>query len=338
MVTLKTIAEEAGVSVMTVSRVINGVPGAASPETTQRVQEIAKARGYVPNSSARALVSKNSHMIAAILQMDTTGNPLADPYNARFLGALVNEVQAHGYDMMVRFVRSFDEAAESIRSWNADGAVFNGIPDHNIRQLQEQNPLPIVFTDCYTGVRRINHVGIDDAQGGELAAAHFIKKGHRGFAFLGYYQAEEGVMIHRLNAYRQALAEQGRPLPDSAVFLCDDTPATGINRCADALAAASGAITAVFAGSDSLALDLIDALRDRGLSVPGDISIIGFDDMPMATHCRPRLTTIAQDLDRKAKYVVDILFRHIADPAAPVEAMTLDVSLVERASVKDLAT
>lgn len=336
MVTLKTIAEEAGVSVMTVSRIINDIPGAASAETAQRVREIAKARGYVPNYSARALVSKNSRMIAAIFQTDEGGNPLTDLYNARFLGALVNEVQAHGYDMMVRFVRSFDEAVESIRSWNADGAVFNGIPDHNIRQLQEQNPIPLVFTDCYTAARHINHVGLDDAHGGELAAEYFVQHGHRGFAFVGYYQAAEGVMSHRREAFRQTLEGHGLALPDDAVFTCASDDAEDIAACADCLAAAKGRITAVFAGADALALDLMEALRDRGVRVPEDLSIIGFDDMPLATHTFPRLTTIAQDLERKAKYVVDILFRHIADASAPMESMTLDVALVERDSVQDL--
>ena len=94
MVTLKDIAKEAGVSMMTVSLIVNGTPGAASEETTRRVLAVVKKRGYVPNASARALVSRNSRLIAACLLSVKGANPLEDPYNAQFLGALVNETRA----------------------------------------------------------------------------------------------------------------------------------------------------------------------------------------------------------------------------------------------------
>ena len=160
---------------------------------------VVKKRGYVPNASARALVSRNSRLIAACLLAVKGANPLEDPYNAQFLGALVNETRARGYDLMLRFVESFDEATRGIRSWNADGAVFNGLPDRHIRALEEQHPVPIVFTDCYTSARQVNCVGIDDTKGGRLAAAYLLSHGHRRFAFCGFYQAERGR--HAAQAY-----------------------------------------------------------------------------------------------------------------------------------------
>lgn len=340
MVTLKDIAKEAGVSMMTVSRIVNGTPGAASEETTRRVLAVVKKRGYVPNASARALVSRNSRLIAACLLSVKGANPLEDPYNAQFLGALVNETRARGYDLMLRFVESFDEATRGIRSWNADGAVFNGLPDRHIRALEEQHPVPIVFTDCYTSARQVNCVGIDDTKGGRLAAAYLLSHGHRRFAFCGFYQAEEGVMLHRLTSFRETVRAFGGTLPEDLVFSLPRTePQTALAGCAERLSAACarGEVTAAFVAADILAVDLIEALAARGVRVPEDLSIVGFDNVPLGAHIAPPLTTIAQDVPRKAKCAAEILFRHIEDPKAPAESITLDLTLVERGSVRTLS-
>ena len=133
--------------------------------------------GYIPNSSAKALASHSSKLIAAIL-MDREDqlNPLVDSYNSSFFGELAREIQKNGYDLMLHFIKDYSEINYCLKSWKLAGAVFIGFFDDNIRQIQEDNQIPMVFTDSYSTVRRITNIGIDDFHGGELAAKYFYLK------------------------------------------------------------------------------------------------------------------------------------------------------------------
>ena len=159
MVTLKDIAERAGVSSMTVSRVMNGKRGAVSQETSERIKKIAQEMGYVPNSSARALASRSSRLITALLQeYDEDRNPLEDSYTSCFLGELALQIKKEGYDLMLHYVKDYSEITYSLKSWNVAGAVFIGMFDESIRKLQENNHIPLIFTDSYSSVRSITNV------------------------------------------------------------------------------------------------------------------------------------------------------------------------------------
>lgn len=147
-------------------------------------------------------------------------------------------------------------------------------------------------------------------------------------------------MLHRLTAFRETVRAFGGTLPEGLVFSLPRTePQTALAGCADALSAACarGEVTAAFVAADILAVDLIEALAARGVRVPEDLSIVGFDNVPISAHIAPPLTTIAQDVPRKAKCAAEILFRHIEDPKAPAESITLDLTLVERGSVRTLS-
>ena len=179
MVTLKDIAREAGVSVMTVSRVVNGQLSKVSEENIKKIQEIIKKRGYVPNSTARSLSAKASNIISVIVQ--GSGNELINPYNATMVGEIVPYVQEKGYYLMLHFIDNYDDITQRLRAWNARGAIFIGTFDHDVKKIQQDNRIPLVFTDSYSSVRQIINIGIDDYKGGVLAAKHFINKGHCSF-------------------------------------------------------------------------------------------------------------------------------------------------------------
>ena len=166
MITLKDVAERAGVSTMTVSRALNGKKKDVSPETAKKIKKIAKEMGYIPNSSAKALASHSSKLIAAILMdRENQPNPLVDSYNSSFFGELAREIQKNGYDLMLHFIKDYSEINYCLKSWKLAGAVFIGFFDDNIRQIQEDNQIPMVFTDSYSTVRRITNIGIDDFHG-----------------------------------------------------------------------------------------------------------------------------------------------------------------------------
>ena len=192
MATLKEIAQEAGVSVMTVSRVINKRYGEVSEENIRKIQEIIDRLGYVPNYSARNLSSKSSNIISILIQ--GTETPLSSPYNASMLNYIIQGIQDRGFNTMVHFVSDYSEVTQHLQSWRAQGAIFFGTFDKDMQKIQTSNPMPLVFTDSYSNMRQVINIGIDDYKGGVLAAKHFIEKGHTAFSFVSSYIEDSKVM------------------------------------------------------------------------------------------------------------------------------------------------
>ncbi|MCL2702009.1 MAG: LacI family transcriptional regulator [Defluviitaleaceae bacterium] len=328
MVTLKDIAREAGVSVMTVSRVVNDIPAKVSCAKRMEIKGIIERMGYVPNSSARSLSSRCSRLIAIILPY--AENVLDSPYNAQMVGYICGFVQDMGYTTLLYNVRDYREVTVKLRTWNVDGAIFLGLFDSQMKSIKEDNRIPLVFTDSYSPLRQVTNVGIDDFKGGELAARHLLDKGHRNMSFVGEFSWESPVVRARFEGFKQTLLAAGTDLPERNVF-------TGIpaRDTLKAICAGGKPVTAFFAVADITAIYLIQNLMACGFSIPRDCSVIGFDNLAVSGLIEPPLTTIEQDIEKKARTATEILFRHIADPARPAENVVLDVCLVERESVAD---
>ncbi|MCM8709839.1 LacI family transcriptional regulator [Clostridium sp. SYSU_GA19001] len=316
---------------MTVSRVINGNKSKVSEETARKIMEIIKKYNYVPNSSARSLSSKNSRIVSVIF--GGYGNYLTDAYFSTMFSGITQHVQSHGYHTMVNYVNDYHDITRLLHTWNADGAIFLGIFDNDILKIKEDNQIPLVFTDSYSPVRQITNVGIDDYKGGVLAAKHFIERGHRNFAFVGPSLGINfsGVVQHRLQGFKDTITNAGLTLKSEHILSVDED----INVI-EKILHSNEPITAIFATSDMIAIDLIDKITSMGLQVPKDYSIIGFDNLPLSYYVTPKLTTIAQDINLKAKLASDILFRHMNDLSLPSESIVLDVHLIERASVRSI--
>ena len=317
MVTLKDIAAQAGVSVMTVSRVVNGHQSKVSEDTRNRILSIIKETGYVPNYSARSLSSNSSHIIAIIIRGE--GSKLTDVYNSTMLGSMISYIQEHGYFVMTHYVNDYREISKLLHVWNAEGAILLGVFDENIQEVKEDNRIPIVFTDSYSSLRQITNIGIDDYKGGCLAAEHFIQNGHTDMAFIGTETAHSGVCQNRLKGFQDTIEKHGLKLPAEHILDCSTTK----DLCEEILAFPSP-VTAVFCNSDNIAIDLMDRLSQKGFQIPDTYSIISFDNFPLGYYVNPKITPIAQDIDPKA-----------ADSTAPSENIILDVKLISRNSVKD---
>ncbi|GHV68583.1 LacI family transcriptional regulator [Spirochaetia bacterium] len=336
MVTLKDIAGEAGVSAATVSNVVNGNISKVSKANIIRINKIIRDRQYIPNSSARTLAAKSSHIIAGILVGKSGRNMLKDPYNAEFFGEVVSAVQERGYYLMIRYVDSYEEVVHSLRSWNVDGAVFIGTTGTYIKKIREAVKIPLVFTDSYTGTENINNVGIDDFRGGVLAAEFFLRRGHRNLGFLGYVplRREKNVVTERLDGFRSALLKQGIVMEEKHIFWADSYSPDHLAKVAAVLASGKSGISGLFVSADILAISLMEVLSKQGVRFPDDISLIGFDDLPIAANIRVPLSTIRQDVAGKARIAVDLLFRQIEKKNIPPENIMTELSLVERESVK----
>lgn len=329
MVTLKDIAQEAGVSVMTVSRVVNHKYSEVSDENITRIKAIIERLGYVPDSSARSLSSKASKIVSIIVQGDTKSPCSA--YTTSMLTALVQGIQARGYHAMPHFIENYSDVATYLRTWKAEGAVFLGTFDENIRQIQTDNPIPLVFTDSYSSVRQISNVGIDDYKGGVLAAEYFLKHGHRDIAFMSPYLKESQLNQQRFEGFSDTLRRAGYPLTPDRIF--DMEYNQNFEQSVDTLCHLTQPVTAIFAASDDCAVDLLRLLKKKGYRIPEDYSIIGFDNLPVCQYTTPALTTIAQNIWQKAQYALDTLFNHLKDSSLPTQSLVLNVELIERESV-----
>ena len=330
MVTLKDIVRQAGVSIMTVSRVMNDQQGKVSPQTAEKVRRIAEEMGYIPNSSARSLAARSSKIIAVILRDEPAVNPLEIPYNSAFLGRIIRILPAYGYSIMVHFVKDFSDITFWLKSWNAQGAVFLGIFDREIRQIRSDNQIPLIFTDSYSNVRRIDNVGIDDYRGGQLAAEYFLSHGHTCLAFAG--PISTGVISERLQGFSDALQSAGHPLSREQTHAFPDRSAEEILRT---ILKSDPRPTGLFVTSDDFAAEFYSAAAKCRISIPKDLSLIGFDDFPISKTLVPPLTTIRQDIDEKARQTCRILLDRLKNPGSPTENLCLDVALTERKSVKE---
>lgn len=338
MTTLRDIAEAAGVSVMTVSNVVNGRHGKVSPATVARVQELVRDLGYVPNASARALSGRASGIVALVYPDPDPSQPaLANAHDATFVGEVQRQVSASGRFLMIHAARDVASTVADLRTWGVDGAIFLGTFGSEVDALRDRYDIPMVFVDNYSESGSVTTVRIDDARGGDLAARHLTAAGHTRVAFAGPETAVEGVVRRRLDGFLHGLREGGADVQPDLVLPCAMSFRAG-HDLAGALLESPRRPTAVFATADVIAIGILKGLADRGLSAPHDLSVVGFDDLSEGEHRSPMLTTIRQDVPAKARASVDLLLA-AAEEAAEAEGaprggrVVLDVELVERETV-----
>ena len=335
MPTLQDIARQAGVSKMTVSNVLNGHRDRVSPATFTRVMEVVERLGYVPNATARSLSANRSNIVALAFpgRAQHEVAALANPHDSLFLGEVEWHVTQAGLYLMVHSGTSVESTANSLRSWNVDGAVFLGTRADEVAALQAAYEAPMVFIDNYGTSPRISNVGVDDRRGGYLAGRRLVQAGHRRIGFVGPDFDESGVVRERHAGFVQALAEAGLSLRPEHLVRCNAVFDTAI-AAARRVIEAPQRPTAVFATADIIAAGLLKGFLRGGVAVPDQMSIIGFDDLEVGRHVTPEITTLRQDIPEKARAAVEMLLRQLADwPAARPERRVLDVTLVERESV-----
>jgi len=333
--TLKEIAQAAGVSMTTVSNVINGNKSRVSADTVERIQQLIHDMGYVPNQAARSLAQRESQIVAVIVQAYDGENIFRNPYTAEYVGALTVELYRNGYYPLIRFTDDFSDVEKDLRGWNVAGAIFNGSFSRHLQNIKSLTTVPCVFTDCYFRIPGVNHVGVDDDTGGQMAGEYLAQMGHRRLAFLANCIEESDVDQHRLQGFRTGLAAHGIELPDSRVLstpmaLYDIHHSVSLHE----MMRQPDAPTAFFCTSDRVAVQLVQALTRMHLRIPEDVSVLGFDNLPIAEMCHPPLTTLAQDISQKAHLVVDMLIRHIRQKTLAPERTLLGVWMVERESVR----
>lgn len=336
MITLQEIADEAGVSRMTVSNVINGKFEKVSSQKIELIQNIIDKYHYVPNLSARTLAKHKSKMIAILINTYILEfNVFADPYISKLFGEIETAIRAAGFYTIVQTFDNIKDAATLLRNWNVDGTVFlTSQNEQDMDFLRNQDLCPMVFLDSYSKKNNdFLSVNIDDYKGGYIATKYLLTNGHRKIAFAGCYREENDVILLRYRGYMDALKEFG--VPESEALLIDT-----FTRYEDGLVIGRDLanhkydITAVFATSDHLALGIIKGCTINGFVVPNDLSVIGFDNLDLCTLSTPELTTISQNVHDKAVSAVQLLLDTIEEKEIQSKHITCDVELTIRQTVQ----
>lgn len=315
--TIHDVARAAGVSIGTVSRVLND-RGGVRPATREKVLAAIERLGYRPDRAARELSVRRPVTIGL---STAYGHRRLIPFFVLFLEHLLEELSTSGLR-----VRDVPTGADGMPVEPADAYILLGAhaDDPRVAELQRRR-VPFVLVGHAEGVRS---VAADDVAGGRLAGEHLLALGHRQVVHVTGDERSQSF-ADRLAGLRQALAAAGAPAPQ--VLTCDDPSSLGAYRALRRhLEAGERSFTAVFAATDEMAVGCVAALGDGGLEVPRDVSVVGFDDMP---EIGESLTTVRQDIREVARVAVELL--HEGLRGARAREVRVPVRLVERGTTAE---
>jgi LacI family repressor for deo operon, udp, cdd, tsx, nupC, and nupG len=300
-VSIKDIAQAAGVSHSTVSRALSDSP-LVKTETKARVQRLAQEMGYTPDAIARGLVTRQTRTVGVVV---TT---ITDPFVAEVVQGI--EDTALGNDYSVILASSAAEpdrevaAVEMLRAKRVDSVIVTSsrVGALYLEHL-ERIGVPVVLINNHNeqSGRYTFSVSVDNQHGGHLATRHLVEQGHRRVAYVSG-TADQSDSADRLAGYQRALEENSISF-DPALVVSGNGRLDGGERALHVLASLDSPPTAVFCYNDMTAIGLMCAARKAGLSVPETLAVVGFDDIPLATYVCPPLTTVAQpqrDMGRQA--------------------------------------
>lgn len=340
MVTIKQIAERAGVSTATVSNVIHGKSKKVSAETVQRIRELIDEMGYVQEK--RQLVSRDhsSKLVAVIIHYHHgfENSVLADPFYGIITGSIEEELRRKGYYMMLYASPDADDIFKMLMTWDVDGVVAVSFSVEDCKKIYNLIRKPMISIDAYgdsNDPSPVPDVGLDDEGGGYLMARHLLELGYENIFMAG---VENFGIDHRRWLGAQRVVDtpifQGDKVKMEFIEL-GSTQQDRESRYRDiARQIPFKKKTAVFFTSDSLAMEAISYWAEWGVRVPQDVGVAGFDNSINAVSFSiPRLTTISQNMQQKAHIAVEELVATLQDPSYQARSHTLPISLVSRQSV-----
>lgn len=328
MANIHDVAREAGVSISTVSRVIQGASNVL-PETRTRIEEAIQHLNYHPNRLAQQFRTQQTKMILVIVP------EIGNPFFADILTGI--EDVAAKVDYNVLLVDSHGNRAVESRCYEmlsqklVDGIItFSiGIPKEELKQLASQ--YPVVIGIRYFSEKTIANVTIDNIKATKDITSYMLNLGHKRICYLG---GPEGVPIYqdRASGYMEALKERGIPVDQSLIVHCTPDVQGGYDAISSLLHDADRKFTAIVASGDIMAIGAIRALNDRGLKIPDDVAISGFDDIAFSALVTPSLTTVRQPKHQIGVRTMEKLMDLIAGKTLASNRDVLNYEIVIRES------
>lgn len=337
MITIKKMAEMLDTSTTTVSNVIHGKTGQVSPAMIEKVKKLIEEYDYIPNINARNLARNKSGIIGMAIKADGDKyeNYIKDPFAGELTGAVECSVREMGYFTMLYISNDISEIINSVASWNADGLILLGFQKADGILLKKKVKKPMVYVDCYfeDSMFEYVNVGVEDRKGSYDITKYLIQKGHRRIAYLADNCV--GVDFQRFKGYKDAIVEAGISY-DEDDFIMLQPNGSDLSRILTQVYLRVRDFTAFVCASDYYAVHILNYLKDQGVRIPEDLSIVGFDDNTYSRIVRPTLTTVHQDVTQKSKIAVEKLFHMIKEEDYGDKHTQLPVYVVERDSVEDI--
>jgi LacI family transcriptional regulator, galactose operon repressor len=327
LVTIKDVAREAGVSVATVSRVWNDADF-VSPETRQRVAEVAARLGYSPHGAARSLITRTTFALGVLLP------DLYGEFFSEIIRGIDHVAQAAGYHILVSSSHeSKDEIDAALRTMRGrvDGMIIMSSDLEAQRTLHAlQGSFPVVLLNGGAESKSFDTITIENHEGAREMTRHLVARGHRRIAMIGGPQRNYDA-AERLRGYETALRENGIEIERSLIVQGDFSELSG-HRAVEQLLALASRPTAIFAANDSMAIGALSALRENSLRVPEEMAVAGFDDIPLARYMNPPLSTVHVDISLLGERAAALLLLLLQKGVRPHEHLQLSTTLVIRAS------
>ena len=321
------VARRAGVSQSAVSRVFSGA--SASKSTAARVREAATALGYRPNPLARAMITGNSRIIGLVVAyLDNQFYPLA-------LELLSASLQAKGYHILVFLASNAEQdvgkVMQELLDYQVDGIITASVAMSNdLTARCAAEGIPVVMFNRGQDGSGISSVTSANAVGGRRVAEFLLAGGHRRIAHIAGWKGSS-TGRDRQRGFLDGLAAAGAEAVEVIDGMYDRAVAADAAR---RLMARASLPDAIFVGNDHMAFAVMDELRKSGVSIPGDVSVVGYDDVPLAAWGAYDLTTLRQPVNRMVEATVDTLLGQIKDPARPPQKIEIEGPLILRSSAR----
>ncbi len=300
------------------------------PTVRRRVEDVIRETGYQPNSAARSLASRQSRVFGLVMP-SILQSAFADPYYPLVIQSIAHACNQNDYTAALFLYQTMEEEEKMsqhiVASGMIDGLVITAdtIESTFVSKIQQYDiPFVQIGRPPKSGAADISYVDVDNEAGAYLATSHLIQFGYRRIGQLATAHNTAGA--YRDAGFRHALADRGMPIDEELIEVSDFSDAGGYEAMRSLL---DRRPDAVFANSDAIALG---AIRDRGLVVPDDIAVVGFDDMPLAASADPPLTTVRQPINRTGALAVETLIDIVKTSPEPARHLVLPVELVIRAS------
>lgn len=341
------IAKLAGVSRSTVSRVVNNYSN-VTPETKERVERTIKKYGYVPHASAQALAGKISKIIGIFIANIRLGDEdfrvFRNVYVSPFEAAIIDRADKLGYNTLILIINDNEDFKKIRKLFNSkilSGGIFLGANNNSkeIFELIESGYKIAVIDQEKTKKKKINShiiVNSDNCNGAYKATKYLIDYGHKEIAHIcGDMNKYSG--FKRLEGYKKAMSEAKLKIRKGYITYGDFTEDSGF-KCANQLFknGSKNKITAIFSSNDTMAIGAMKAIKKMNLKIPEDISIIGYDDIKIASYVSPALTTVRSSILEMASVVTGNLINFIENGINSIECYIVPAELIVRESVKKL--
>lgn len=334
-VTIRDVAAQAGVSIATVSFVLNKHPGEGiSEKVRRRVLQVAKQLDYHPSAAAAGLARRSTRNLALVFYKDSS--TIANPFYSFVVQGIVKETIRRDYNLLFSYVdrtyRAYADLPKVVREKNAEGVILLRFVSQKMIDDILKNGVPVMTIDEYPKVPNVNSLEIDGRAGTRLATQHLLGLGHQHVVFMQGSKERPSIQ-QRAQGFRDAMVEAGHEVtPRKHLIDSGDLSFwTGYERGKDLLAKRNRP-TGIVCANDELAAGVLRAAHELGLAVPRDLSVVGFDDIVMSNYTEPPLTTIGVEKELLGSRAVGRLIELIQTKSSEIVQELVPVQLVQRGS------